>query len=308
MSRAREALRQQRLVAALGRPADGLGAWLRDGPGRRQRGLQAYRDNAAAVAARALQAACPTLVQAIGAPLLGVWAERLWQIDPPRRGDLAQWGHGLPEALRAAGRDAVHPLADVAAGLLAEHPWLPDVAAVDLAVHRCEQAADGPPPGSAPPGLDGLGGAEGPDCRVRLAPGLELLHCATPAGTLWQLHRALREAPDDAGLLARLQDTVDRGEAEAVLVARHGWQAQVHTLPAAAARFTAALAAGRTLAEALADTAAGIAADTVDDTVDDSGGPPLDLDAWLLQALAGGWIAAIVPPSASGADAPIPRL
>lgn len=115
-----EAARQQRLLAAL---AGG------DDAGFEALGLAAYRANAAAVAERALAAACPTVQQLLGDESFSAVARRLWQVAPPARGDLAQWGGALPGLLAE----------DEALG---DEPYLADVARVDLAVHRAEMAAD----------------------------------------------------------------------------------------------------------------------------------------------------------------------
>ena len=94
--RAREAARQQALVAALWPPDASATGTLEDWCGGRgvtvARGLQAYRGNGAANVARALEAAYPTVHALIGANAFQLLARELWSAYPPMLGDLAQMG------------------------------------------------------------------------------------------------------------------------------------------------------------------------------------------------------------------------
>ena len=67
-----------------------------------QRGLQAYRANASALAQRALLFAYPVLQQLIGDEAFAMLARDLWAAHPPERGDLAQWGAALARYLTNA--------------------------------------------------------------------------------------------------------------------------------------------------------------------------------------------------------------
>ena len=127
---AHEAQRQQALLRVLWRdaPAQALSGWMRT-PQQVPDGLSAYRANAGAHAERALAAAYPTLQLLLGDESFAALARAHWQADPPLRGDLAQWGAGLPAFI-----------ADDAQ--LASEPYLADMARLDWAVHQAEQAAD----------------------------------------------------------------------------------------------------------------------------------------------------------------------
>ena len=94
------------------------------------RGLQAYRSNASMLAQRVLKAAYPTLARLMGAEQFDGLAVHFWHIAPPIKGDLAQWGEGLSDFLRAIPE------------LMASEPYLPDVAALDWALHTGQTAAD----------------------------------------------------------------------------------------------------------------------------------------------------------------------
>jgi hypothetical protein len=87
------------------------------------RGLQAYRSNAAMLAQRVLRAAYPTVARLLGHEDFAGLARMLWRQHPPQRGDLAQWGEPLAQALRAL------------PGLMEDQPWLADVARVEWALH-----------------------------------------------------------------------------------------------------------------------------------------------------------------------------
>jgi Putative DNA-binding domain len=95
-----------------------------------QRGLQAYRSNASVIAQGVLTAAYPTLTRLMGQDQFEGLAVHFWRTQPPVRGDLAQWGVGLDDFLRAIPE------------LVAHEPYLPDVASLEWALHAGKTAAD----------------------------------------------------------------------------------------------------------------------------------------------------------------------
>ena len=227
-----EALRQQMLLRALwgdARPGVVAG-WLRDGPQRITRGLQAYRANAGALAERALGAAFPTVAQLVGDESFAALARALWHAQPPQRGDIAAWGAALPDFIAAAPQ-------------LADEPYLADVARLDWAVHQAEQAADG---SGAVEGLPLL--AEGDPARLwlRLADGVALIASPYPVVSIWQAHRS--EAPDR---FAAVREAFARGQGEQALVHRQGFKVRVSAVPEPTARFMQALLGGAPLGRAL---------------------------------------------------------
>lgn len=121
-------------------------------------GIQAYRRNAQALAARALAAAHPLLQEELGLESFKGLAWALWRACPPSQGDLAAWGQALPEFL------AAQPGVEA---------WLSDLARLDWARHLAEGAADSR--------LDieslHLLQSHAPELlRLRLRPGLRLLY------------------------------------------------------------------------------------------------------------------------------------
>jgi hypothetical protein len=264
--RAQEAQRQALLLRALWRqaPDAALAGWLRDSPQRLARGLGAYRSNAAAIAARALAAAFPTVAQLVGTESFDALAAAFWHAVPPARGDLAEHGGELPDFIAADPQ-----LADV--------PWLADSARLDWAVHRAEASADLV---DAAAGLEQLASHDPDALRLLLQPGTALVDSRWPVATLWQAHRSTADDRFDA-----VREALSAGRAEAALVWRAGWRAQVTALDPPDAAFTAALIAGRSLAQALA-----------------AAGADFLFEPWLLDALRHGRLAAV---TTDGAD-PLP--
>lgn len=261
--RAHEAQRQALLLRALWRqaPDAALTGWLRDSPQRLARGLSAYRSNAAAIAARALAAAFPTVAQLVGSESFDALAAAFWHAEPPARGDLAEHGSRLPGFIAADAQ-----LADV--------PWLADSARLDWAVHRAESSADVADP---PEGLEQLASHDPDALRLLLQPGTALVDSRWPVATLWHAHRS---TADDR--FAAVREALAAGRAEAALVWRAGWRAQVSALSPPDAAFTAALIAGQSLAQALA-----------------AAGADFVFEPWLLDALRHGRLAAVTTDGAT---------
>lgn len=261
MSVSREAARQRSLMSALTSPSwqrgagEPLSGWLHPAPAAAA-GLAAYRTNAAAHAERALLAAYPTVQRLLGDEAFAALARAHWHADPPLRGDLAQWGGGLAGFV-----------ADDAQ--LAELPYLADVCRLEWAVHQAEQAADATPA----PDLALLGRVDPDRLRVRLCADTALVESAYPVVTIWHAHRS---GSDGADAFAQARDALAARQAETALVQRDGWRASVRALPAADARFTAALLQRASLAAALR-----------------LAGSDFSFETWLIAVLQRGAVAAI---------------
>ncbi len=251
----REALRQQMLLRALWRDARPavVGGWMRDGA-RFERGLEAYRSNAGALAERALAAAHPTLQQLVGEESFAGLARTFWRAAPPEKGDLARWGGALAAFVETDTQ-------------LASEPYLADVARLEWAVHEAEHAADPAPP----QGLERLAGCDPAATRLRLQPGCALVQSAHPVVAIWQAHRSTAE-----DRFADVRAAFAEGRAENAFVARQGWKVEVMAIDEAAARFAAALLRGTSLAQALAAAGAGF-----------------EFEPWLMGALQASLIAAV---------------
>ena len=249
---AREARRQQALLAAIDdAPCDADALALAGDATRRAAGLAAYRGNAAMVAERALAAVFPTVAAMLGAATFGRLARTFRRAHPPSCGDLGEWGDGFAEALEG----------NVALG---EWPYVADGARLDLALHRCERAADA--------AFDGvsLGLLESEDparLRLRLMPGSAVLASAWPIATI---HAAHQGGDPDFGA-ARAAIAARSGES--VLVARDGWRGVVHRIDRPTFEWTRGLLDGASLAAAL-----------------DAAPPGFDFGAWLADAVRLRWL------------------
>lgn len=274
VDRQKEALRQQLLLRVLLHDTRSavVAGWLLGPPQRVQRGIQAYQANAGASAQRALAAAFPTLAMLIGSDATAGLARAYWHAEPPRCGDLACWGDGLPAFIEADAQ-------------LAGEPYLADVARLDWAVHQAERAADA----AEPAGLHLLASAEPAALQLQMVAGTAVVSSPHPIVTIWQAHRPGSDAA--AGdRFAAVRAAFASGRGEHALVARGGGDglAGVFELAGADAAFTAALLAGRSLGEALSDALAEPLADPPDQA-----GPAFEFEPWLIDQLQHRRIAAV---------------
>ena len=252
-----EAHRQSALLAAVFGAELHAEACLVGASGDLQRGLSAYRANAAAIAERALAAAYPTVCALVGAEDFAALARALWRTEPPLRGDLAQWGHDLPGFIEAQGD-------------LDAWPYLGDSARLDLALQRCEAAADAALERDT---LALLAGHDAAALRLALLPCVQLLASPWPIATLHAAHERLPEDGDTEAAFAPVRAALAAGRGEAVVVARVGWRARPQIVDAPTLAWMQALQSGAALATALTRA-----------------GDDFDFNAWLVQALQQGWL------------------
>ena len=234
--------------------------------------LQAHLAHAGAMAERALAAAYPTLQQLLGAQPFAALARAHWHAEPPRAGDLACWGAGLPAFAAAAVQ-------------LAAEPYLADVAQLEWAVHQASSAADDE---AAVQGVQHLHDADPQALWLLLRAGTAVVQSAYPVVTLWHAHRHTEPARPT---LADARAALAAGRAEQALVWREGWQVHVAALTLAAAAFTRAVLQGSAVGAALHQA-----------------GPAFEFEAWLLRALREGWLAgAAISASPATPAPPVPR-
>lgn len=264
MTLEREVLRQQMLLRALWRDARPgvLAGWTRDGA-RFERGLAAYRANAAALAARALQAAYPTVAALLGEESFALFARAFWQSHPPLRGDIAEWGDALPAFIAGDAQ-------------LAAEPYLADVASLDWALHRAVAAADDELPAQD---LALLAERAPHTVGVRFRAGAALVQSPWPVVSIWLAHWGPRDAlVRTADAFASVRAALAARQGETAWVWREGFRARVRALDADAARCMQVLLKGGSMAAALA--AAGVG---------------FDVERWLHEALRADWIARVHP-------------
>ena len=260
-----EAERQRRLLALLWGEPGAAEPGLAGPAAERERGLAAYRDNAAALAPRALAAAYPTVAQLMGDESFAALARAHWHRDAPQRGDLAWWGERLPEAIE-------HDLQ------LAGVAYLADVARLDWAVHRAGFAAEDD---GSPQGLKLLAETDPARLLLRLRAGTAVVVSLHPIVEIWQAHHAAPPARHPMAAGTERFDVARRalreGRAQAAWVTRGGGSAvKILALDIGGSRFTEAVLCGCRLENALAVA-----------------GATFDFEAWLVLALRQGALAAV---------------
>lgn len=171
------------------------------------RGLQAYRINAQAVAARALAAVYRPVQEALGEQQFAQMAWAFWRRQPPERGDLACWGAGLAEFMA---EQAQMP------------PALIDLARLQWALHEAERAADAALDVESLQLLDGR--FEADQLSLLLLPGLSLVPQGKAQVLVWRSGwRAVSEPlpGDQACFMASLLQAQPLGQALAATLASH---------------------------------------------------------------------------------------
>lgn len=254
---------QQALLAALWRPrhadametiASHLAPMGAEGQKQAERGLKAYRSNGHELAARALAGAFPVTAQLLGDDNLPALARHFWLQHPPRRGDLAQWGDELPGFIAS--------LPD----LVAQEPYLADLAQAEWALHRAATAADMAADAAS---FHLLAGEEPERIGLVLAPGTAFVRSAHPIVAILQAHRGGEPSLEEAGRLLR------DGTPQAACIWRQGLRPSLRLAAPGEAAFAAALQESRSLADSLAAA------------------PDFDFNAWLVPAVQTGLMVAV---------------
>lgn len=206
----------------------------------RQRGLSAYRLNAAALAERSLAAVFPRLKALFDEADFAAMAWAFWRWQAPQRGDLAQWGQALPVFLGA--QEGV-PLA-----------W-PALARLEWALHEAESAPDATLDAASLQLLQVLAPAR---LRLCLRPGLALL--SLPAELLDVLGEPLDELDKDSANASSASEASEwpatggalaSHQAVELLVWRQQWRGRWRRLSPGEAALYAASLAGVDLEQAL---------------------------------------------------------
>jgi len=220
-----------------------------------QRGLDVYKSNAQVLAQRVLQAAYPVLAQLLSLESFTSLAHAFWRACPPMRGDMAQWGHALPDFIAHSTQ-------------LEAEPYLPDVARVEWAMHQAASVADAD---VDTPSFALMLSNDPAHIGLRLAPGTAVIASRYPVASIVCAHTQEAPSLEAAGL------RMEQGVAESALIWRQGYKPCLRqTLPGEADLLNVLLA-GESLAKAL-ERALG-----------------LDFNLWLTQAVNSGLLLAVEP-------------
>jgi hypothetical protein len=229
---------------------------------RMERGLLAYRANASESAARSLAATYPVIAQLLGEEVVAHLARDLWRAHPPDRGDLAQWGGALAEFFKAA---------DALQDLVRAHPFLPDVARLEWALHCAANAQD--------TSLDTVSlqllAQRDPQClQLELSAGCALIPSAFPLAAIVHLHDP-RYADEHAAATGAVQAQV----AQTALVWRRGLRPMFRSVDAAESALLQSVWQGSNFAQCV-DAALVVQAQ-------------FDLGAWLSASVQSGLVCAV---------------
>ena len=209
-------------------------------------GLQIYRANARASAARGLASNFPTVAALLGEANFQALAQSYWSQHPQRQGDLAEWGDELAAFI------ALQPG-------LQTWPYLADCARLDWAVHRCERAADSMFDAASMGRLAGNESGTDTDTdtdtdlaslRLQFMPGTALITSDWPLQLIHQAH-ALPEGDARDRRFAEVRDALAAPRASAFLVARFSWRAVVSAVESHEIQWTQQLLSGASLDVAL---------------------------------------------------------
>lgn len=228
-----------------------------------QRGLQALRANGEALAVRALTAAYPVTAELMGSESFEPLACLFWKLQPPQRGDIAQWGGGLADFLDAAPQ-------------LADEPFLGDVARAEWLLHCANTAADAVADVASLALL--AGDAPGQPTLV-LSDGTALMASSRPVVSIIAAH--LLPGDEKTLALAQAAGLLHKGTGERALVWRQGFKPQLRLVSAAEYALLSALLAGVPLEHALIQA---LESEPAGD------GIAFDFSAWLGQAVQTGLV------------------
>lgn len=171
------------------------------------RGLEAYRRNLVASAARALEVSYPTIRLLLGEDLLKRFAGQFLRQHGRRVSDWGMWGAEFPAWLRA------HPMSQ-------EHPYLQDVARLDWAVHQCDRAADAIVDADS---LSTLASQDIYSVTLSFAPGARLVRSSFPIVDIYCAHQQRPDNPD----LSAVPEKLRQGVGQTALIWRQGWRSMV---------------------------------------------------------------------------------
>jgi Putative DNA-binding domain len=218
-------------------------------------GIATYRNNGSANAARAMALMFPAVSALLGEADFSALARLHCLAHPPQRGDWSQYGGAFGNWLANTNPG----------GVLDSLPFLPDLARLDGALGRCQDATD------ATPDLSTLALLEQDPATLRM-----VLH---PSVSVLDLNYDLLDLRQ--AVLAALPLTPPVQKAAFLMLAREHWRAQSLVVDEATVTFVRNCLAGTTLLHAHE------AATAIDEQ--------FDVSAWLTQAIAAHIILNIEP-------------
>lgn len=156
-----------------------------------QKGLTIYQNNLLFTASRALQLTYPVLTQLLGQEAIKNLAHTLLSSSPPTTGNWADWGQPLKDIISA------NPL-------VTTYPFLPDVVALEWAVHQSGRSnADI----SISRSLSSIESGNVLQATIHLSPAVRLLTSNYPVDQIWKAHQTTngRQTFDETAFAEAIQ-------------------------------------------------------------------------------------------------------
>ena len=188
-----------------------------------------YRNNVAVGLTEALQTGFPVLRKLVGDRFFHALAGVYLRQHPPRSPLMMFYGGKMPDFLRGFAPAAAHP-------------YLPDVAALELALRQAYHAADVPQ--IAADRLTMLSPVALMAAHLRFAPAVRLVRSPYPIHAIYRAN-TVEGAPPPVM------------QAESVLITRREFDPEIHLLPAGSGALVLALLDGQTLGDAMQHAAGG---------------------------------------------------
>lgn len=195
-------------------------------------GINVYRRNLQASAARALTISYPTIAALLGDQLMSMLAAHLVAQNGKREYDWGLWGADFPGWLDQ------HPISE-------EHAYLGDSARLDWAVHLAERSADKEPDLPSFQALESMGSY---DFSLEFAAGAAVVDSNYPIVTIYDAHRDNARYPDLKPTIEKLK----KGVGESALVWRPRWRTQVRVAAPDEAAWLGLIGTGRMLSDVIA--------------------------------------------------------
>lgn len=190
-----------------------------------------YRNNVAVGLTEALETAFPILRKLVGDNFFRAMSGVYLRKHPPKSPLMMFYGDAMPAFLRR-----FEPAKSV--------PYLPDIAALELALRHAYHAADATPIDAS--ALAALTADALMTTRLRIAPAVQIITSDYPIHAIYRANTAV-DAPRPVM------------QPEAVLITRPGFDPELHLINAAAANCITGLKAGQSLGQTMAT-----AGDTLD--------------------------------------------
>ena len=183
-----------------------------------------YRNNVAVGLTEALETAFPIVRKLVGDKFFRAMAGVYLRKHPPKSPLMMFYGDAMPAFLRR-----FEPAKSV--------PYLPDIAALELALRHAYHAADATPVDTT--ALAALAPDALMTTRMRIAPAVQIITSDYP---IHAIYRANTQADAPRPVM----------QPEAVLITRPGFDPEIHPINAAAANCIAGLTAGQSLGQTMA--------------------------------------------------------